>query len=271
MSILEAIFLGVLQGATEFLPISSSGHLVLVPALFGLNEPNLQVISIAHLGTLLAVLIYFFKDLWAIFIAVLVGLRDRDPFGETEARIGWFIVLGSVPAVVLALLFKDFLESMFTDPLAAGGFLLVTAGLLIFGEYKRSGLNTLDKMSWLDSLIIGLFQAGALFPGVSRSGSTIAGGLIRGLNREVSTRFSFLLGVPAILGAGVFALADLVSEGGLAEQGLVMFITFLSAAVTGYACIHFLLRWVRERSLIPFALYCMAFGTFSLVYFGLFA
>ncbi len=270
MSILEAIFLGILQGATEFLPISSSGHLVLLPALLGLNEPGLQVIAIAHLGTLLAVLVYFFTDVWGIATAVLRGLRDRDPFAETESRLGWFIVLGSVPVVIFALAFQDFLESIFSSPLAAASFLLVTAGLLLFGEYKRSGLNNLEKMSWLDGLIVGLFQALALFPGISRSGSTIAGGLLRGFNREVAARYSFLLGIPAILGAGLLEVAKLLAEGDVASQALVLSITFITAAITGYACIHFLLSWLKQRSLLPFALYCMVFGSFSLVYFGLF-
>lgn len=270
MSILEAIFLGILQGATEFLPISSSGHLVLLPALLGLNEPGLQVIAIAHLGTLLAVLIYFFSDLWGITTAVLRGLRDRDPLGETESRIGWFIALGSVPVVIFALLFQDFLESIFSSPLAAAGFLLVTAGLLLFGEYKRSGLNNLQRMSWVDGLVVGLFQALALFPGISRSGSTIAGGLLRGFNRETAARYSFLLGVPAILGAGLLEVAKLFAEGDVLAQAPALLATFLAAGITGYVCIHFLLSWLKQRSLLPFAIYCMALGSFSLVYFGFF-
>jgi undecaprenyl-diphosphatase len=269
VSILEAIFIGVLQGLTEFLPVSSSGHLVLLPALFGWQEPGLTAIAVAHLGTLLAVVVYFWADLWGIATAVLLGIRDRDPLGATQSRLGWYIVLGSIPVVIVALLFKDFFEALFTNPTSAAAFLLVTAGLLLFGEYQRTGLNTLEKLSWQDSLIIGFFQAAALVPGISRSGSTIAGGLLRGLNRETAARFSFVLGVPAILGAGLLELANLFTSGDLASQAMTLTITFVTAFLTGYACIHFLLNWVKSRSLIPFAIYCATLGTFSLFYFGL--
>jgi undecaprenyl-diphosphatase len=266
MSIWEAIFLGALQGATEFLPVSSSGHLVLFPALFGLSEPNLMVVSIAHLGTLLAVFIYFWVDIRQIVTAVLVGLRDRQPMGTAEARLGWYIAVGTIPAVVGALLFEAQLEEMFASPRAAAGFLLGTAALLIVGEYMRSGWNSVERMSWLDAIVIGLFQLLALLPGISRSGSTIVGGLVRGLNRPWAARYSFLLGIPAILGAGVFALADLFQAQNAADMLPALLVTFAVSAIVGYACIHFLLQWVRERSLLPFAGYCVALSLFALVW-----
>lgn len=265
MSIFEAILLGIVQGATEFLPVSSSGHLVLIPALLGLQEPDLNVVSIAHLGTLLAVLIYFAPDLRDIITAVLAGLRDRAPLATAESRLGWYIAVGTIPAVVAALVLKDYFDSVFGEPKTVALLLLITAALLILGEYMRSGWNSAERMSWLDAIVIGVFQMFALLPGVSRSGSTIVGGMVRGLNRPWAARYSFLLGIPAILGAGLFALVDLAKAPDLGQQIPTLVITFVVAAVVGYACIHFLLNWVRQRSLYPFAIYCVAFSLLSIV------
>lgn len=268
MTILEAILLGILQGATEFLPVSSSGHLVLIPAMFGLTEPTLNIVAIAHLGTLIAVLIYFARDIWNIITAVLTSLRHRDPMETVHARLGWFILLGSIPAALLGLTLKDYFDTLFSTPTAAAIFLLITAALIFAGEFMRSGLTSLETMEKSDALLIGLAQALALFPGISRSGSTIVGGLIRGLNREIATRFSFLLGIPAILGAGLFALIDLIQDPNLNAQLPTLTITFITAAITGYACIHWLLRWVRQRSLLPFAAYCIALSLTYLIFFA---
>lgn len=259
MSIIEAILLGILQGATEFLPISSSGHLVIIPAIFTMTPPDLTMIGVLHLGTLLAVLVYFWRDLWAILTAVLRGLRHRQPLATTEARVGWLIVIGSIPAVVIGLLFESTLEEIFSQPEAAAFFLLVTAVLLVIGEKMLSGQKMPAQMNWTDALTIGSFQAFALLPGVSRSGSTIVGGLIRGLDRPTATRFSFLLGVPAILGAGLLSLLDIL-KATAAYPPVTYAAGFLAAAVTGYLCIHFLLRWVRSHTLYIFAVYCALVG-----------
>lgn len=259
MSVIEAIILGFIQGATEFLPISSSGHLVILPTLFHMASPDLTMIGVLHLGTLVAVLIYFWRDLWAIATAVLRGLAQKQPFATTEARLGWLIALGSVPAVVLGLLFATALEEVFSEPAAAAAFLLVTAGLLVGGEKMLSGSKMPAQMNWKDALTIGSFQAFALLPGVSRSGSTIVGGLIRGLDRPTATRFSFLLGVPAILGAGLLSLVDILTEEAVNSPATYA-AGFVAAAVTGYLCIHFLLRWVRSHTLYIFAVYCALIG-----------
>jgi len=265
MTLLEAIFLGIVQGATEFLPISSSGHTLLVPTLLRMPEPSLSLIAIAHQGTLLAVLVYFWRDLWAIGSGVLSGLRTGRPLGSEASRLGWYIVAGSIPAAVAGLTLEDFFESVFGKPVFAAFFLLVTAGLLVVGERLRTGHKELAKMSGGDAIIVGLFQMLALLPGISRSGSTITGGLWRGLDRATSARFSFLLGIPAILGAGMLALLDIVEAGNVAVQAPVYVAAFVGAAVTGYACIHFLLRWLREHSLYAFAVYCAGFGLLYLL------
>lgn len=263
MSLIEAIILGIVQGATEFLPISSSGHLVLVPYLFNWDEPGLSMIAIVHLGTLLAVLIYFRADIWRIVLGVLDGLRRRQPLATVESRLGWFIVAGSIPAAVAGLLFSDFFESVFATPAVAAGFLLVTAVIMVVGERLLSVTKELETMTWLDAMIVGVFQMMALFPGISRSGSTITAGLIRGFNRETAARFSFLLGIPAILGAGLLAIADIVQAGNFASQWPSMLAGFLTAAVTGYACIHFLLTWLKQRNLYIFVVYVIAVSAIS--------
>lgn len=265
MSILEAIFLGILQGATEFLPISSSGHLVLIPFLFNIGEPDLNMISIVHEGTLLAVLIYFRRDVWEIIKGVLSGLQQKRPFATPEARLGWFIVVGSIPAGAAGIFLESFFEEVFGTPLLAALFLLVTAAFLTAGERMLSGKKDMAQMSWLDAIIVGVFQMLALFPGISRSGSTIAAGLWRGLDRTTAARFSFLLGIPAILGAGLLSGIDIMQSGGATTSWSLYAVGFLAAAVSGYACIHFLLTWLRRRNLYLFVYYCVGFSLLNLL------
>jgi len=259
MSIIEAIILGLIQGLTEFLPISSSGHLVLLPTVFNMPAPDLTMVGLLHLGTLTAVLVYFYRDLIAIAQAVLAGLIARDPMKDENGRLGWYILVGSIPAAVAGLLFKDFFEEKFSDPTLVAVMLLVTAGLLVLGEKMLSGKRTTATMGWLDAIIIGISQMFALMPGISRSGSTIVGGLSRGLSRPDAARYSFLLGVPAIAGAGLLAMLDIF--GATPAESLTIYaVGFVTAAVSGYACIHFLLSWVRKHSLYPFAIYCALVG-----------
>ncbi|MCL4871463.1 MAG: UDP-diphosphatase [Anaerolineae bacterium] len=264
MSILEALFLGVLQGATEFLPISSSGHLLLVPDLFNMTEPDLNLISIAHVGTLLAVLIYFRQDIWAIAAAIWQGVRERQLMGTTEARLGWFILAGSIPAAAIGIPFADKFDTWVT-PVAAAVALYFTALFMVLGEQWLSGRKTLSSMGWADALWIGVAQMVALMPGISRSGATITAGLWRGLDRGTAARYSFLLGIPAIAGAGLLAVVDLVQAENWTAQLPALFATFAAAAVTGYLCIHFLLSWLKRRSLYLFVGYCVFFATVYLL------
>lgn len=265
MSLLEAIFLGILQGVTEFLPISSSGHLVLVPTVLGLPAPDLTFIGFIHLGTLLAVLAYFYKDVLDIIRAVFDGLRTRQPMGTTDARLGWYIVVGSIPAAAAGFLLKDFFEGVFASTNWVAFFLLITGVFLIIGERMLSGDKTVAKMTWLDAIVIGLFQMFALFPGLSRSGSTITGALIRGLDRPAAARYSFLLGIPAIAGAGLLSAIDIMGATG-GESLLIYIAGFAAAAITGYLCIAFVLNWVRSHSLYIFAAWCFLFGGLYLAF-----
>ena len=260
MNILEAILLGIIQGATEFLPISSSGHLILIPRLLNISEPELNVIAIAHVGTLLAILIYFHKDLWVIAKAVLEGFQKRNPLGTTQSRLGWYLAAATLPVAFAGLLFEDYVGRAAQSPATAAILLIGTGAILIVGELMRSGNKILEQVQFRDTLTIGLAQVLALLPGLSRSGLTITTGLGRGLDRHSAARFSFLLGVPAIGGAGLFAIMDISRSPQIAGQFPQLLATLVVATVVGYLCIHFFLAWLRSRSLYPFAFYCFALG-----------
>jgi undecaprenyl-diphosphatase len=276
VNLFQALLLGILQGASEFLPISSSGHLVLVPWLLNWPTPGLTFDAVVHWGTAAAVVAYFWRD-WVILAgAAIRTLRETGFFGKNpvsggaeppqgSARLAWLILLGTIPAAVIGYLFDDFFETMFARPVAAAGFLLVTAALLAASERIGRREHGVDSLTWLDALLVGLAQALAIFPGVSRSGATIAAGLTRNLKRKPAARFSFLLATPIILGAGLFKLVDLVEAGGLAAQASALVVGFVAAGVVGYGCIHFLMRYLEQRRLYPFAVYCAAAGTLCLL------
>jgi undecaprenyl-diphosphatase len=265
VSVLEAVFLGIIQGATEFLPISSSGHLLIVPSLLNLSEPDLNAVSIAHLGTLVAILIYFRLDLWQIARSWLAALADRRPLGTPDARLGWYIIIGTIPAAVAGLLLEETLAEIFGQPVTAAFLLFVTAAVLVFAERLQRPRKGLAAMTWTDAVAIGLAQAIALLPGVSRSGMTISAGMTRRLDRPAAARFSFLLGVPAIAGAGLLAVLDLAASGRVAGQVPALLASFVAAGFVGYACIHFLLAWLRSHTLYPFAVYCATFAALFLL------
>lgn len=265
MSLLEAILIGIIQGATEFLPISSDGHLVLIPAIFGLSQPDLVLIGLVHAGTLVAIVSYFARDLWRIGRAWLAGIVRRAPWAEADSRLGWLMILGSIPAAIVGLALKDFFEQQFQSPTVAAAGLLVTAAFLVIGERLLRGTKTLDRLTAVDTLIIGAFQVLALLPGVSRSGTTIAAGLWRGLDRPTAARFSFLVGLPAIAGAGLLSILEIFNAQGTLPNGHYL-AAFITAAVVGYGCIAFLLSWVKRHSLYPFAIYCAVFGVLYLLF-----
>lgn len=270
--IFRALVLGVVQGATEFIPVSSSGHLVVVPWLLGWHQDEASALlfdTVLHWGTLLAIFVFFWQDFLAIAKATLGSLVSRS-LADVNARLGWFIVIGSIPAAVTGLLFKDFFEGLFNAPLAAGLFLLVTAALLAGSEQMTRHLrsrNRLDCLSWMDTVVIGLAQAIALAPGISRSGSTIAAGLARGVRRDAAARFSFLLGTPAFLGAGLLQMTDALSANSSAvlAQAPALIVGFVASAISGFLAIRFLLSYLRTRSLYVFAVYCALLGVFVIV------
>lgn len=272
MDLLKALILGLLQGATEFLPISSSGHLVLVPWWFGWQESPLIFDVVVHLGTLVAVLVYFWRDWLTLTRAGIHALRNsanltyltQDP----DARLVLWLIVGTIPAAVAGMLFEDIFEAAFAEPPLAAFFLLITALLLVFSERRHTAEYTLNDMTAVDVLLIGTAQALAIFPGISRSGSTIAAGMWRGLPRPAAARFSFLLATPIILGAGFKQVVfDVLTEETTVEQGMIvpLVIGFVAAVVMGYICIWFLLRLLQQRRLYGFAIYCAVVGTVSLL------
>ncbi len=266
MDLLQAFILGIVQGATEYIPVSSSAHLVLVPWFLGWEDPSFEFEVLIQLGTLLGVFIFFWEDIWTIAKAVLTGLAQRKPFETFESKLGWFVVLATIPAAVFGLAFKDVFEQAYASPQLAGAFLILTAILLVVAERFGARTRELEKITWLDALIIGFWQVAAILPGISRSGSTISGAVLRNFTRPAAARFSFLISIPALLGAGVVATVDLLESGTLATQLPAISVGFLSAAVSGYICIRWLLHYLQRNSLYVFATYCLIVSIASIVY-----
>ena len=265
MNLLQAFILGLVQGATEYIPVSSSAHLVIVPWLLGWPDPPFEFEVLIQWGTLVGVFVYFWADIWAIVKGVLVGLRQGRPLATFEARLGWLVVLATIPAVILGLLFKDYFEAAFAAPVFAGGLLILTALLLVVAERFGTRTRQLESLTWLDALIVGFWQAAAILPGISRSGATISGAVLQGFNRPDAARFSFLMSIPALLGAGVVALNDLLGSGTLVAQLPAITVGFVTAAVAGYLCIRWLLHYLQRHSLYVFAAYCVAFSLLTII------
>jgi len=259
MSIFQALILGIIQGITEFLPISSSAHLVLFPYLLNWKFPENQVFPfdvLVQMGTLIAVIIYFRKDLLAILIAWVQGLIHKEPFKDFNSRMGWYLILATIPSGLACLFLKNLVEKAFGSPVATAWFLFITAGLLLVAEYHGKRSRSLDKMNWKDALWIGCFQILSLFPGVSRSGSTITGGMIRNLNRTDAGRFSFLMSIPVMLAAGLLSLIDLAGSPDLGSFLPILLVGFVASAIVGYFSIRWLLAFISRHSLVAFSVYC---------------
>jgi undecaprenyl-diphosphatase len=257
MNALEAIVLGLVQGLTEFLPISSSGHLRIVPAFFGWDDPGAAFTAVIQLGTMAAVLLYFRADLWRIAVSWLRSLRDPAARGDIDARMGWYIILGTIPIGVLGLAFKDPIETEFRSLELIGTTLIVFGLVMLAAEAVSRRDRPLREITARDGLLIGLAQALALVPGVSRSGATISAGLLLNFDRAAAARYSFLLSVPAVVLSGLFELRH-AGEGNL-PIGATAIATLL-AFVTGYASIAFLLRWLARHSIAVFVGYRVVLG-----------
>jgi undecaprenyl-diphosphatase len=266
MSLLEAIVLGIVQGLTEFLPISSTAHLRIVPAFAGWEDPGAAFTAVTQLGTMTAVLIYFRNDLVRIARAWARSLLDRSARRELDARLGWYILFGTVPIGIFGLVFKDQIENGARDLYLIGVALIVLGLVLAAAEKLGSQERAIEQIRTKDGLAIGIAQALALVPGVSRSGATITAGLFMGLDRTAAARFSFLLSIPAVVLSGVLELGTIL-EGEDSEHvslGALALATAL-AFVSGYAAIAFLLRFLTNHSTIVFVVYRVALGAVVLV------
>ncbi len=271
MSALQAIIFAVLQGASELFPVSSLGHAVVLPALLhwriDQHAPEfLPFLVMLHLGTATALLAYFWRDWWALAIGVL-GLADAHQIGESR-RVFVLIVVATIPAVIIGFLLEKFFRGLFGTPLVAAAFLLVNGALLLGGERLRvQGHRPLSRLNAIDALMIGCWQCTALIPGISRSGATIVGGLLRGIDHEGSAHFSFLIATPIILGATVLEVPKLLHASVPPGTFGVALIAAVAAGVTAYLSTMFLMRYFRQHdvwSLKPFAYYCFGVGAVSL-------
>ena len=269
MSVLEAIILGITQGLTEFLPISSTAHLRIVPAFAGWEDPGAAFTAIVQLGTMAAVLLYFRSDLIRIAHAWLRSLRDREARHELDARLGWYIVIGTIPIGIFGLAFHDQIENGARDLYLIGSTLIVLGLVLLAAERVARHDRPLDRITTRDGILIGFAQALALVPGVSRSGATLTAGLFLGFDRPSAARFSFLLSVPAVVLSGFVEFLSILGgeEGEHVGLGALAIATLL-AFVVGYASIALLLRFLAHHSTIVFVVYRVALGALVLTLAG---
>jgi undecaprenyl-diphosphatase len=267
MTFFQALIMGIIQGLTEFLPISSSAHLVITPFLLGWDIPQEQVFPfgvLVQIGTLIAVIVYFFDDLHTIARGIITSLFSGKGVINDETRLGWLIVLATIPAGVIGLLLNDLIEQAFHSPMATAVFLYITALLLLTGEHFGRREHSLNEMTWIDALWIGVGQALAVFPGISRSGATISAGLLRNVKRADAGRFSFLIAIPIMLAAGLKSGFDLLSAPNMELFLPVLAVGFISSAVVGYFSIHWLLGFLNRNSMRGFAIYCILFASLTL-------
>ena len=260
---LQAVVLGIIQGLTEFLPISSSAHLRIFPELFGWGDPGAAFTAVVQIGTELAVLLFFWKDIWRIASMWVKSLFHAEYRGHLDARMGWFIILGSLPIVVLGIALKDVIEEDFRSLWIIGAMLIVMGIVLGIADRIGGTDKSLKQLTLRDALLMGFAQALALIPGVSRSGATLSMGRFLGYDRETATRYAFLLAIPAVIGAGLFELKEIPHGDNLYGWGPTIAATVV-AFVVGYAAIAWLLRYVTTHSYTPFVIYRIALGTLTL-------
>jgi len=278
---LQAIILGLIQGATEFIPISSSAHLIIVPWLFGWTDPILTSLSFdvaLHLGTLIAVLLFFFKDWVRLIQAGVMSIRERKIGDDPDRKLAWFVVIGTIPGGVVGFLAEKKIDQLFHQagqPISSTAMIVMAVIIAILGaalfaaDKLARHLKDIQHTTLRDTLIIGLAQALAIFPGVSRSGSTITAGLALGLKRDTAARFSFLLSAPIIAGSGLKSLFEIYSglkSGSIALNEWVLFpIGIITAAVSGYFCIRFLLNYLQTHTVNPFVYYRWALALLIII------
>jgi undecaprenyl-diphosphatase len=278
LNYLHAIILGIVQGLTEFIPISSSAHLIIVPWVFQWSDPALESLSFdvaLHLGTLVALLAYFWSDWGRLIKAGIQSIVERKVGDDRDRKMAWYLVIGTIPGGIVGLLFEHKIEELFhpsdgpilpVSMVWMGIIVAVLGALLFLAERYARHIRRMEGITFRDAILIGCSQALAIFPGVSRSGSTITAGLAVGLERETAARFSFLLSAPIIAGAGLKSLLDIykgIHSGAIASADLALFpIGFVAAAISGYFCIKYLLRFLQNNSTNVFVYYRWALAVF---------
>ena len=262
MNLLHALILGIIQGLTEFIPVSSTAHLLIGQQIFNIpaDDAMFSFLVIVQLGTLISLFAFYWKDLLAIGKATLDFLRSTP-----ERNLGIYIIVATIPALIAGYLLKDAVEALFRQPMLQASIRLFSAAILLTLAESLSKKNrTLNSMTWLDALIIGLFQIVAVFPGASRSGSTISGGMFRNLDRVSAARFAFLMSVPVMLAAGGYEMLDVIRMPNLSEFLPLLAVGFVTAAIVGWFAIKWLIDYLSQNSLYVFAAYCAIVGIICL-------
>jgi undecaprenyl-diphosphatase len=260
---IQALIMGIAQGLTEFLPISSSGHLILIPWLFGWKDPfidSLEFSVMLHMGTLLALLVYFWRDWLKLIPAGLASIRDRSLRGDPDRKMAWLLVVATIPAVIAGPLFNDTVESWVREPARVALMLCVGAAILWLADRWGSKLREMDTLTFGGAFGIGVAQVLALVPGISRSGISISAGLFQGLTREAAARFAFLMATPVVAGAGVWEARKLLTHDAAAPNpsAHLVAIGFIAAAVSGLLAIRFMLEFLKRRPVTVFVVYRIA-------------
>lgn len=257
MTLIQSIFLGILQGITEFLPISSSGHLVLAQKFFNFQTPPILFDALIHLGTTIAVIIYFWKDL----LNILLNLKNKE-----NQKLILFIIIGTIPVVIVGLLLQDSIERIFNSFFMVGISFLITAAILSATIFVKNPSKNIEKMNWRDALFIGFFQAVAILPGVSRSGSTISSAIFRKIDRQAAFKFSFFIAIPAVLGAVILQIVDLKNQQN-GNDSLICFVGVVAAIFSGLLALKFLNKVLLGKKFYLFAIYCAILGIVVLLFF----
>jgi undecaprenyl-diphosphatase len=258
LTLLHALLLGIIQGLTEFIPVSSTAHLLIGQRLFGLpaDDAMFSFLVIVQLGTLISLFAFYWKDLLAIIKATL-DFRRSTP----ERNLGFYIIVATIPALIAGYVLKDAVESLFKQPMLEASIRLFTAAVLLtLAEWLTKKNRTLDSITWFDALIIGLMQVIAVFPGASRSGTTISAGMFRGFDRPSAARFAFLMSVPVLLAAGGYEMLDVIKMPNLGDFLPLLAVGFVTAAIVGWFAIKWLINYLSKRSLYVFAIYCAVVG-----------
>jgi len=258
MTLFQSLLLGIIEGLTEFIPVSSTAHMLIVQKLLNIpaSDAMFAFLILVQIGPLIALILYFWADLLSLIKAFFA-----TPFSTEENKLVWYIIIASLPALLAGLLLKHVVEGLFKTPLLEASIRLITAAILLtLAEFFGKRTRDLESMTWLDALIVGLFQILAVFPGASRSGSTIAGGMLRGLDRPAAARFAFLLAIPVMLAASGYESLDVLKMQDLGSFLLPLAVGFIVAAIVGWLAIKWLINYLNKNSLYAFAAYCAVAG-----------